>query len=124
MANALPAPSASRGALPAGAGGSRAGTAAAGGSPLRTLCAGRVPTQPIRTVLNPAAPTIAPTVLAAYTPPTSRPGSWPRAAAASASGKLAPHSTAAGSTAQVQRIRSSWKLYHGLGDRSGLIGQY
>jgi hypothetical protein len=74
-------------------------------------------------MLNPAAPTIAPTVLAAYTPPTSRPGSWPRAAAASASGKLAPHRHAAGRTAHVHRMRSSWKTIHGLVDSDGSIGQ-
>ncbi len=60
-------------------------------------------------------PTIAPAVFAAYTPPTSRPGSCPGVAtAASASGKLAPHRIAPGSTTQRQRTTSSWKLYQGL----------
>src|SRR5262245_17338879 len=68
---------------------------------------------------------IAPTVLAAYTPPTSRPASCPRAAtAASASGKLAPHRIVAGRIAQRQRTRSIWKLNHGLREIEGLIGQY
>ncbi len=38
-------------------------------------------------------------------------------AAASASGKLAPQSSAAGKIAQTQRIRSSWKLNQMLDDR-------
>jgi hypothetical protein len=71
-------------------------------------CAFCVPTHGMTSVLNPIAPTIAPSVFAAYTPPTSRPGSWPRsAAAAKASGKLAPHNSAGGKIAQVQRNRSS-----------------
>ena len=67
----------------------------------------------------------APMVLAAYTPPTSRPGSCPLAAAAArASGKLAPQRTAAGSTAHSARAISSWKLNHTLDEIEGLIGQY
>ena len=63
---------------------------------------------------------MAPSVFAAYTPPTSRAGSWPReATAASARGKLAPHSTAGGRTAQRHRSRSSWMRYHGLDVSSG-----
>ena len=66
---------------------------------------------------------IAPTVLAAYTPPTSRAGSWPSLATeASASGKLAPHRIAAGRTAHIVRTRSSWKLNHGLVASDGLTG--
>src|ERR1043166_4538832 len=75
--------------------------------------------------LAPSERTIAPTVLAAYTPPTSRAGSWPRAAtAASASGKLAPQRIAAGRTANIARTRSTWKLIHGFCTADGLIGQY
>jgi hypothetical protein len=45
-------------------------------------------------------PTIAPSVFAAYTVPTRRPGSWPgNATLARASGKLAPHNNAAGNIA-------------------------
>src|SRR5262247_4076019 len=47
--------------------------------------------------LAPSDPTIAPTVFAAYTPPTSRAGSCPRAETeARARGKLAPQRMAAG----------------------------
>src|SRR5664279_1608427 len=57
-------------------------------------------------------------------PPTRRPGSLSAfAAAANAKGKLTPHSSAAGSSAHKQRTRSIWKVYHGLVDSSGLIGQ-
>ncbi|MCX6628283.1 MAG: hypothetical protein NTW28_11720 [Candidatus Solibacter sp.] len=57
-------------------------------------------------------------------PPTRRPGSPSSlAAAARASGKLAPQSSAAGSSAHKQRTMSIWKVYHGLVDSSGLIGQ-
>ena len=68
---------------------------------------------------------MAPTVLAAYTPPTSRPGSWPfRATAASASGKLAPHKIGPGSTAHSPRTKSSWKLYQMSIEIDALMGQY
>ena len=43
---------------------------------------------------------------------------------ASASGKLAPHRIAPGSTTQRQRTISSWKLNHGSCEIDGLIGQY
>src|ERR1035441_3214403 len=93
--------------------------------PISTVSEYRVPIQGIRTMLKARAPTIAPPVFAAYTRPTSRPGSPPRGAtAASARGKLAPHSSAAGSTAHRQRTISSWKVYQRLVDRNGLIGQY
>src|SRR5207247_8856619 len=53
------------------------------------------------------------------------PGSWPDGATeGSASGKLAPHRMAAGSTTQRQRARSSWKLNQGSVEIDGLIGQY
>src|SRR5688500_13643803 len=42
---------------------------------------------------------------------------------ASASGKLAPHRIAGGSTAKRQRARSSWKLIHGLVASDGFTGQ-
>ena len=67
---------------------------------ISTCCVCSVPSHATSSRLAPSEPTMAPTVLAAYTPPTSLAGSWPRAAtAASASGKLAPQRMAAGSTA-------------------------
>ncbi len=58
-------------------------------------------------------------------PPTIRPASRPReATAARASGKLAPHSKAAGRMAQVERARSIWKVNQGLVESTGLMGQY
>src|SRR6266853_1903507 len=70
-------------------------------------------------------PAIAATVLAAYTPPTRRAGSWPRVATeASASGKLAPQRIAAGNTAKSDRTPSTCRLIHGLDVADGLIGQY
>src|SRR2546429_6960471 len=68
---------------------------------------------------------MAPTVLAAYTPPTRRAGSSPGAATeASASGKLAPHRIAAGRTAHRQRTKSSCSVNQGSLEIDGLIGQY
>src|SRR6266404_3268898 len=94
-------------------------------SAIRTWCACCVPIHATSSRLAPSAPTIAPQVLAAYTLPTRTPASCPGAAtAASASGKLAPHRIAAGSTAQKQRTRSSCIVYHGLVEIDGLIGQY
>src|SRR4029079_8217268 len=70
-------------------------------------------------------PMIAPSVFAAYTPPTRRAGSFPPAATDdNASGKLAPQRMAPGSTAQRQRTKSSWKLNQGSVEIDGLIGQY
>src|SRR5215468_8327116 len=46
------------------------------------------------------------------------------AAAASANGKLAPHRHVAGKMAHRTRMKSSWKLNHGLHASSGFIGQY
>ena len=46
------------------------------------------------------------------------------AAAASASGKLAPHSSVAGRIAHRQRAMSIWKLNQGLVLSMGLTGQY
>src|SRR6185369_5555768 len=58
-------------------------------------------------------------------PPTSCPGSpCSLAAAANARGKLAPHNSAAGSSAHKQRTMSIWNVYQGLVESSGLIGQY
>ena len=48
----------------------------------------------------------------------------PRPTAASASGKLAPQSTAAGSTDQRQRTKSSWNVDVASTARPGLTGQY
>src|SRR6185369_4179897 len=57
-------------------------------------------------------------------PPTSRAESPSLVeAAASANGKLAPHSSVGGKIAQRQRARSTWKVNHGLVESSGLIGQ-
>ncbi len=76
-------------------------------------------------MLNSSAPTMPPTVLAAYTRPTSRPASWPGAAAAAiAIGKLAPHSSAAGRMVQAQRIMSNCSSTAGLLDNDGFTGQY
>ena len=67
---------------------------------------------------------MAPRVLAAYTPPTSRAGSSLRDTTdASANGKLAPQSTAPGRTAYAQRMRSSWNCSQGSVSIDGLIGQ-
>src|SRR6185503_13818459 len=92
---------------------------------ISTCCACWVPIQATRNRLAPSEPTIAPTVLAAYTPPTRRAGSWPReATAASASGKLAPQRMAEGSTANSDRTPSICRLIHGLAVADGLSGQY
>ena len=55
--------------------------------------------------------------------PAARDPGRATATAARASGKLAPHRHAGGRTAQRQRTRSSWKVYQGLGDSAGTIGQ-
>ena len=105
--------------------GASAASAAAAASPISNRSAPAVPTAGTSSRLNANAPARAPIVLAAYTPPTSRPGSWPRdATAASASGKLAPHRQAGGKTAHRHRTKSSWNVYQGLGESSGRIGQY
>src|SRR3990172_12220653 len=84
-----------------------------------------VPSQATSKRLAPSDPTMAPTVLAAYTPPTSRAGSCPgEATEASASGKLAPQRIAAGSMAHSARTRSSCSTTQGSCDIDGLIGQY
>src|SRR6185369_6462187 len=91
---------------------------------IRSCCECCVPIQPTSTRLAPSDPTMAPTVFAAYTPPTSRAGSCPRAAtAASASGKLAPHRMADGSTAKSARTLSTCRLIQGLETADGLMGQ-
>ena len=46
-------------------------------SMIRTCCACWLPIQATRSRLAASEPTIAPTVFAAYTPPTRRAGSWP-----------------------------------------------
>src|SRR5690242_3930871 len=56
-------------------------------------------------------------------PPTSRPESpSASAAAARASGKLAPHKSAGGMIAQRQRTMSIWNVYQGLVESNGLTG--
>src|SRR4051794_3004094 len=90
-----------------------------------TCSACDVPIQGIRMKLVINEPAMAPTVLAAYTPPASRAASCSLdATAASASGKLAPQSMAPGSTTQKQRTRSSCSVNHGVVAMYGLIGQY
>ena len=90
-----------------------------------TRCVSRVPTAGISSRLHTVAPTIEPTVFAAYTRPTRRDVSSPRRAiAASANGKLAPHKTAAGSMASAPRTRSICRAYHALGANDGLMGQF
>src|SRR4051812_7575372 len=90
-----------------------------------TCSACDVPIHGIRMKLVTSDPAIAPTVLAAYTPPASCAASCSvLATAASARGKLAPHSTAPGSTTQKQRTRSSCSVNHGVVAMYGLIGQY
>src|SRR5213078_3553458 len=84
-----------------------------------------VPIQGMRMKLVTSDPAIAPTVFAAYTPPASRAASCSVVAtAASASGKLAPHNTAPGSTTHRQRTKSSCIVNHGVVAIDGLIGQY
>ena len=127
-----PAPSsAMRGMRPPPAGAlalslaSRTGITARAATAIKMRCAQSVPAAGIRITLKATAPAIAPTVFAAYTAPTMRPESlWCGAAAASASGKLAPHRQAAGSTAQRQRARSIWNVSHGLKLSRGSTGQY
>ena len=64
-----------------------------------------------------------PAVLAAYTSPVKRAGSsLLAAAAASANGKLAPHSSVAGKMARMQRVRSRSKLNQGLMESHGSTG--
>src|SRR2546430_10936996 len=104
--------------------GSSVRSAAIAHTTMSACCVYWLPRHMIRT-LAPSDPTIAPTVFAAYTPPTSRAGSWPGSATdASASGKLAPHRIAPGSTAQRHRTKSSWKLNHASVVIDGLTGQY
>ena len=98
--------------------------AATAATAIRIRCDHSVPTAGITMMLKAMAPMIAPTVFAAYTAPTMRPESLCRgAAAASASGKLAPHRQAAGNTAHRQRTRSSWNVSHGLVLSRGSTGQ-
>ncbi len=83
-----------------------------------------VPIAGIRTTLNSIAPASAPSVFAANTRPTMRPGSWPGdTTAASAKGKLAPQRTVAGSSASRQRTKSIWKSIQGLFESVGAMGQ-
>src|SRR5580658_7504050 len=82
-----------------------------------------VPTHGIRTMLNPTAPKIAPTVFAAYTSPTSAPLSCSLVAAdASANGKLNPHSSAGGRIANRHIIKSTRNSRQGFVTARGLNG--
>src|SRR5262249_18512644 len=79
----------------------------------------------IRKRLKARAPITEPAVFAAYTSPERLAGSSPgSAAAAKASGKLAPHKSVAGSIAQTHRTKSSWKLKKGFKESHGSTGQY
>ncbi len=72
----------------------------------RSVC--WVPMEGTSTRLTSNAPAIAPSVLAAYTPPTTRPESSPASAtAAQARGKLAPQSSVGGRIAHRQRAMSN-----------------
>src|SRR5204863_7343588 len=85
-----------------------AGSADTAESTISSCCECWLPIHATRIRLAPRDPTIAPTVFAAYTPPTSRAGSWPRAAtAARARGKLAPQRIAAGKTVHSDRTISN-----------------
>src|SRR5438874_12170098 len=73
---------------------------------MMTCCACCDPNQYTRMRLETTEPAIAPTALAAYTPPTNLPGSPPlRATAARASGKLAPQRIGPASTPQKPRTK-------------------
>ncbi len=99
-------------------------SAATAAKAIITRSASFVPIHAISHRLAASAPTMAPTVLAAYTRPTSRPPSRsPDPMPASASGKLAPHSSAAGSTTQRQRSRSISNWKRGVAARLGFTGQ-
>src|SRR5205823_9132523 len=99
--------------------------AASADRPMIQRCAPCVPAIGTRARLKPRAPTMPPTVFDAYILPARRATSTSGLeAAASASGKLAPQRHADGSTAHAHLVRSSWKVNHGLGASSGLMGQY
>src|SRR6478736_1510425 len=88
---------------------------------INSRCEVRVPSHAMINKLPNNAPMIPPIVLAAYTLPTRRAGSFaPRPTAESASGKLAPQSTAAGNTDQRQRTKSIWNVGVASTARPGL----
>src|SRR5436190_22421755 len=92
---------------------------------IRTCCVWSEPIHATSTRLAPSDPTIAPTVFAAYTPPTSRAGSWPRSAtAARARGKLAPQRIAAGKTVHSDRTISNCIVNIAVFEIDGSMGQY
>src|ERR1043166_2086756 len=97
---------------------------------IMACCACWLPIQTTKIRLAPSDPAIAPSVFAAYTPPTSRAGSCPcEATDARASGKLAPHKIAAGRTTQSERTRSNCIANTAVFETAGLeiegsIGQY
>ena len=87
--------------------GANTSAAASADAQMSKRCTPCVPSQATSSRLVAVAPTIAPTVFAAYTLPTRRPGSCSRgAAAANAIGKLAPQRHAAGRIVSKQRITS------------------
>ena len=97
-----------RGAAPPAYAGSSMSSPDTAAMPINTCCACWLPIVGTSRKLAPSEPTIAPTVLAAYTPPASRAASCSGDATdASASGKLAPQSIAPGSTTHRQRTKSS-----------------
>src|SRR3984957_10518385 len=100
-------------------------TAAAAANQINTCCEPCVPMAGINTRLKASAPTMDPAVLAAYTSPVNRAGSSLFAAAAArASGKLAPHSNVAGKMARIARVRSRSKLIHGFVASHGSTGHH
>src|ERR1700722_18060191 len=93
-------------------------------NPMRTCSVRSDPAQATSSRLAPRAPTMAPKVLAEYTPAINLAASSPfDAAAASAKGKLAPQSSVGGNSAQNARARSSSKVNQMFEESEGLIGQ-
>jgi hypothetical protein len=109
-------------ACPAGASTSSRAASSASTIINRWVC--WVPSHATSTSPAARAPTMAPAVLDAYTRATAAlllPR--PSATAASASGKLAPQHSEAGSTTRKLRRKSSWCRYHGDGALPGFTGQ-
>ena len=99
-------------------------SAAHAATTIMTACVRALPSATINTKLVAREPKIAPAVFAAYSAPTARRGSPAvGAAAASASGKLAPQSSAAGSTAYAVRSRSSSSVMAAVVGSVTSIGQ-
>ena len=102
-----------------------AASAAAALATIMSCCVRWLPIVTTSTNVVPSAPTMAPSVFAAYSRPTARRGSSPAAtAAASASGKLAPQSSAAGKATTLARSRSSCSATAAVVGSVTSIGQY